>query len=55
MTQPTYWRMQLHPNDAEHAFHHSIACLSAGLIGVDFGIEADILTRSREDVPENDA
>lgn len=52
---PAYWRMQLHPNDADNAFHHSIACLSAGLIGVDFSIAADLMTLEKTEVEQSDA
>jgi hypothetical protein len=33
----TYWRMQLHPNDAAHAVRHTVTSLAANLIGLDFG------------------
>jgi len=35
-----YWRMQLHPNEAERAAYYASESLSAGFIGLDF--ETDV-------------
>lgn len=32
----TYWRMQLHPDDAANAVYHTTNSLAAGFIGLDF-------------------
>src|SRR5438132_5661827 len=32
----TYWRMQLHPDDATHAVQHAVKSLAAGFIGLGF-------------------
>jgi hypothetical protein len=48
-----YWRMQLHPNDAEGAVKHTVRCLSAGYIGLDFEIDVpDLLTIRQDMLPE---
>ncbi len=50
----TYWRMQLHPSDAEGAIRHTVESLSAGYIGLDFSINVpDLLTTTQESLPEN--
>lgn len=52
----TYWRMQLHPNDASLAAHYSVNSLAAGFIGLDFGEDPGDLTRaSRSDLPKSQA
>ncbi len=33
----TYWRMQLHPMEPEAALRHTVTCLAANFIGLDFG------------------
>ena len=41
----TYWRMQLHPADSEHAIKYSIESLAAGYIGLDFNRNVGDLTK----------
>ena len=49
----TYWRMQLHPNDAQRAIKHTVESLSAGFIGLDFdGEPGDLAEAERESLPE---
>jgi hypothetical protein len=48
----TYWRMQLHPSESEGAIRHTVECLSAGYIGLDFaGSVPDMLTVKQSDLP----
>lgn len=50
----TYWRMQMHPNEAEGAIRHTVDSLAAGYIGLDFaGHVPDLLTISQEALPVN--
>lgn len=50
----TYWRMQVHPSESVGAVRHTVACLTAGYIGLDFaGDVPDMLTISRESLPVN--
>jgi hypothetical protein len=50
----TYWRMQLHPNEAVGAIRHTVASLAAGYIGLDFaGSIPDLLTIQQDALPEN--
>src|SRR5271154_5737752 len=50
----TYWRMQLHPSEAEGAIRHTVESLSAGYIGLDFsGGAADLLTIDQSTLPKN--
>lgn len=50
----TYWRMQLHPNEAKGAIKHTVESLSAGYIGIDFATEVpDLLTTTRDTLPSN--
>jgi len=50
----TYWRMQLHPSEPGGAIHHTVRCLSAGYIGLDFlGHIPDLLTIQQSELPEN--
>ena len=49
----TYWRMQLHPDDSEGSIRHTISCLSAVYIGLDFaGDIPDLMTVSQDALPE---
>jgi hypothetical protein len=49
-----YWRMQLHPSESEGAIRHTVDCLSAGYIGLDFGADVpDLLTVPQSELPEN--
>ncbi len=46
-----YWRMQLHPDDAENAALHANQSVSAGFIGLDFASEVgDLLSGSHQDI-----
>jgi hypothetical protein len=48
-----YWRMQLHPNDAEEAIEHTVKCLTAGYIGLDFETDVpDLLTIPQDALPD---
>jgi hypothetical protein len=48
----TYWRMQLHPSESEGAVRHTVECLSAGYIGLDFSQPVpDLLTVGQEALP----
>ena len=50
----TYWRMQLHPDESEGAIRHTVECLSAGYIGLDFSVDVpDLLTVARDSLPQN--
>lgn len=50
----TYWRMQIHPDEAESAIRHSVECLSAGYIGLDFQVDVpDMLTVTTDALPPN--
>lgn len=46
----TYWRMQLHPMEPRVALRHTVTCLAANLIGLDFGERYSGPTRPGEDV-----
>jgi hypothetical protein len=49
-----YWRMQLHPNDAEEAVKHSVESLAAGYIGLDFSAEVgDLHTTTKDQLPNH--
>lgn len=49
-----YWRMQLHPDKPDQAIKHSIQCLAAGYIGLDFGQNVgDLMTINQDDLPTN--
>ena len=49
----TYWRMQLHPADSNHAIKHSIESLAAGYIGLDFDQDVGDLTKTKQEkLPE---
>jgi hypothetical protein len=46
-----YWRMQLHPSESNIAVKHSITCLAAGYIGLDFGYDTgNLLNIKKEDL-----
>ena len=46
-----YWRMQLHPNDAENAAYYSSQSIAAGFIGLGFATEiGDLLSESHENI-----
>ena len=50
----TYWRMQLHPDESVGAIRHTVECLSAGYIGLDFATDVpDMLTVRQDELPEN--
>jgi len=50
----TYWRMQLHPNESGGAIKHTVECLSAGYIGLDFSADVpDLLMVGQDALPEN--
>jgi hypothetical protein len=50
----SYWRMQLHPSESEGAIRHTVECLSAGYIGLDFATDVpDLLTVPQSALPEN--
>lgn len=50
----TYWRMQLHPSEAEGAIRHTVACLSAGYVGLDFAADvSDLTTIEQSALPGN--
>ena len=50
----TYWRMQLHPSESRGAIKHTVECLSAGYIGLDFSADVpDLLTVGQGELPEN--
>jgi hypothetical protein len=50
----TYWRMQMHPNDAGGAVQHTAASLSAGYIGLDFAEPvSDLLEIAQAELPQN--
>src|SRR5688500_3896340 len=50
----TYWRMQLHPAESEGAVRHTVACLTAGYIGLDFSEDVpDLLTTTQDVLPPN--
>ena len=47
----TYWRMQLHPNDAENAGKYANQSVAAGFIGLGFDTEVgDLLSDARPDI-----
>jgi len=45
----TYWRMQLHPAEAEGAVRHTVESLAAGYIGLDFAADVPDLTTIEQD------
>ena len=48
-----YWRMQLHPSEAELSVKHAITSLAAGYIGLDFGKDlGDLHLLKREELPD---
>jgi hypothetical protein len=50
----TYWRMQLHPSESEGAIRHTVECLSAGYVGLDFAVDIpDLLTVAQDSLPHN--
>lgn len=49
-----YWRMQLHPDAADGAIRHTVECLSAGYIGLDFAVDVpDLMTVTQDYLPAN--
>jgi len=47
----TYWRMQLHPNEAESAAHYTSKSIAAGFIGLDFATEVgDLLAEEHQNI-----
>jgi len=49
-----YWRMQLHPNDAEEAVRHSVESLVAGYIGLDFSVDVgDLFSTTKDQLPDH--
>jgi hypothetical protein len=50
----TYWRMQLHPSESEGAIRHTVECLSAGYVGLDFESDVpDMLSVPKESLPQS--
>lgn len=50
----TYWRMQLHPSESGGAIKHTVECLSAGYIGLDFVVDVpDLTTIKQSELPDN--
>jgi hypothetical protein len=50
----TYWRMQLHPDDASGAVKHTTQSLAAGYIGLDFEeFVPDLFTIKQDQLPLN--
>jgi hypothetical protein len=48
-----YWRMQLHPNEAESATYYASESLAAGFIGLDFATDVgDLLAEEYQDILE---
>lgn len=46
-----YWRMQLHPNEAETSAYYASQSLATGFIGLDFGAEVgDLLTGEHQNI-----
>lgn len=46
-----YWRMQLHPNEAESATYYASQSLSAGFIGLDFATDVgDLLAEEHQNI-----
>ena len=46
-----YWRMQLHPNEAESATFYASQSLSAGFIGLDFATDVgDLLAEEHQNI-----
>lgn len=46
--------MQLHPSESNDAIRHTVECLSAGYIGLDFaGDIPDLKTTTQSELPEN--
>ena len=49
----TYWRMQLHPDDARGALRHSLESLAHEYIGLDFASDVgDLTTVTRDQLSE---
>src|SRR5947209_624426 len=49
-----FWRMQLHPGDADHAAMHAVQSLGAGFIGLDWERDpGDLTLLSASALPEN--
>lgn len=50
----TYWRMQLHPADSDHAIQHTVESLVAGYIGLDFSPDVGDMTKlQQEELPDH--
>ena len=46
-----YWRMQLHPNEAESAAYYTSQSIAAGFIGLDFATEVgDLLAEEHQNI-----
>jgi len=46
-----YWRMQLHPNEAESATYYASESLAAGFIGLDFATDVgDLLSEGPQNI-----
>ena len=46
-----YWRMQLHPNEAESAAYYASQSLAAGFIGLDFATDVgDLLAEEHQNI-----
>ncbi|QDT39910.1 hypothetical protein [Stratiformator vulcanicus] len=49
----TFWRMQMHPDEAAGAIKHTVESLSAGYIGLDFSSPvSDLMVVQQEDLPD---
>jgi hypothetical protein len=50
----TFWRMQLHPSESEEAIGHTVRCLSAGYVGLDFASDvSDLKSIEQSELPNN--
>ncbi len=46
-----YWRMQLHPDEAENAMYYASQSIAAGFIGLDFATEVgDLLAEEHQNI-----
>jgi hypothetical protein len=48
----TYWRMQLHPDEAGESVKNCVESLAAGYIGLDFAVDVgDLMTAAQTNLP----
>lgn len=47
-----YWRMQLHPNDADRSVFYAATCITRGVIGLDFRTDVGDLREEHEPIEE---